>query len=655
MLRKAGLPLAVAALRLLAVPAGVVAGMVILAQPAAAHPTLVTTLPEAGYSITAPPEEIGLVFDERVTVHEISVEGQARGDVETSEPRVSEDGTRITVEPGSPLAEGRYTVYWEVAGIDGHDVSGTFGFGVGDVTAPTADPSVAQTPGLGPAAMLRWGLFVALALAFGGLVGDALARRRAGMARPDQALDTPRPWLLQGSLLGVVASFGLAVHSLGRGDILDGIVNGSPGDLIESSAGRLILVELAAFTVTAILAAAGPFRRVMALALMVVIVAEGLRSHVQTEAPPWGSATIMVHLAAVTIWVGALFHVVRTAWRWRRWAGQARALFVEYGLLALLLYGVVVTTGTTAAIIMLPALDSLWSTTYGQILLVKLALVAVVTGLALAARRRLRRPRAAPAVMRLTRVEWPALIAVLAASGLLSSAAPPVDATEGLAYPPPARGATVRLGTLAGHVTTGIVASEGQLELRLRLPEWDPKVGHDFDVSGTVTGPGGDEATLDLRPCGSGCFVSPARWGVGANTVELDVQAEGWTGDEATFEVPWPARDAQEIFDQMLDTMDDEPEFTFVESVSSDSTAPPGFRSDGMRTDGADFIDLQPYRSGVINAPTILNDDDDTTEIGFAISAESIYVRQTLAPDGRLLQETLVSPNHLIERTYSYE
>lgn len=637
--------------RLLLILVGGIAGVAIFASPAVAHPTLVATLPEAGYSVATPPEEIGLVFDERVTVHELTIEGQARGDIQTSELKVSGDGMRATVQPEAELPEGRYTVRWRATGVDGHDVDGTFGFGVGDAAAP-AQASTVETPGLATAAVLRWAMFAALAVALGGLVADAMVRRQVRQGGSGRQLIAPRPWILPACVAGAIATVGLAVQSMGGGSLTDGVASFSISKLLDGAAGRLIVVELGAFVVAAV-AARAPLRRVIAFALVVVIVADGMRSHLQTEAPPLGSITVIVHLGAVAIWVGALLHIARTAMRWWHVPGQARALFVMYAMVALGLFGIVVTTGTIAAILVLPTVDSLWTTSYGQVLLVKLALVTAASALALSARRRLRR-HSYPGTTRSVRIEWPTLVAVLAASAVLSSMAPPADPAQGLAYPPPTRGPNVRLGTLAGQITTGVIASEGQLEVRLRLPEWDPNADHDFDITGTVSGPDGESTTLELEPCGAGCFVSPARWGVGVNELELDVRASNWQGDAAEFDVPWPARDAQDLFDQMLATMTEQRDFIFVESATSDSTTPTPFVSDDLRTDGPEFVDLQPYRSGAINAPTVLSRDGNTVEIGFAISAESIYVRQTLDASGRIIDETLISPNHLLERTYTY-
>lgn len=634
------------------------AAVVVAAPPRAwAHPTLVSTMPEAGYSVSEPPAQVGVVFDEPVTVHFLVVEGQARGRIATTDPETSADGATVTVSPTRPLPDGRYTVRWKITAQDGDVVEGAFGFGVGNVAATTAvDPGSTSTEGLPAVTLLRWALFTGLAVALGGLVGERLVRDRVRRAAPERELPAPRPWLAAGSGFGLLAAVGLALHQVGGGDLMQGLADASVAALVDSDAGRLLAVEVVGFAAAG-LAALRPARPLVAAALLVVVAAEGQRSHLRDAAGAGGTVTIAVHLLAVAVWVGALVHVARTGLSWRRQAsGQVRALFVAYAFVALGLYVVVAATGTIAAILVLPSVDALVTTTYGRLLIVKLSLVAAASALAVAARRQLRRRPAAGSGSRfvpIARVEVVALVAVLWATALLTAVAPPVDASRGVALPPPVAGPTVRLGTLAGQVTAGIVASQTQLEVRLRTPEWDPAADPGYDIAGTVIGPGRQRTPLAFRPCGAGCFVSPARWRTGDNAVELSVAADEWRGGQARFTVPWPAQDGQPLLERVLAAMPSEPAVALTETVTSDTTqpTPPGGR---LQMTGAELIDKQPYRSGVVSAVTILGENGDETEIGFAISAESIYVQITLDPDGLILRERLVSPNHLIDRTYAY-
>lgn len=478
--------------------------LVAAAPPAEAHPTVLATEPPAGYAVAAAPAEVALRFDEQVSVGAkgLVVLGQARGVVATTQPEVLDGGRRVAARPLRPLPPGQYTVRWQVTGEDGDLVAGAFGFAVGAPGSGKVSPSSIGTAGQPAAAVLRWVLFAGLALALGGLAGHQLAQRAANAA----ATRAPavRPPVVTGCLLGLSAALGLAAHQLGGGSLLAGL-SGLGGqavpDLLAAPAGRLVVLEAAGFLLAGTAAAAG-VGWMSVLALLAVLVGEGARSHVSAAAGTWGSLTVAVHLAAAAIWVGALAHLVRVALRWRAAKEPVRGLFVDYAALAGWLYVLVVATGTvTALLLLLPAPSALLTTGYGRVLLVKLALVAAVSGLALAARARLRRGRGeASGDDRLVRLERLTLVAVLGVTAVLTSLAPPAR-TAAAALPPALAGPVVRLGTLAGQVTTGIAASEGQLEVRLAVPESDPDTEQAYALTGTLTDPGAQRDILAFTSC----------------------------------------------------------------------------------------------------------------------------------------------------------
>ncbi len=211
----------------------------------------------------------------------------------------------------------------------------------------------------------------------------------------------------------------------------------------------------------------------------------------------------------------------------------------------------------------------------------------------------------------------------------------------------------VRLGTLAGQITTGLVASEGAVIVRLRVPESAPTDRPDYHVEGRLLGPAGTRRPLELRPCGYGCFASPVSWRPGTNRVELTVDEADWRGESVSFQVPWPARERPELLDRALTRMKRQPSIEVTESVSSDTSRPPAFEGQ-LRLSGAEFIDLQPYRSGVVGTVVQLRRSAGKVEIAFAIPAQDYYFQLTVAPDGRILQSRMVSPGHLIHRTFRY-
>lgn len=627
------------------------------AAPAQAHPTLLETLPKAGFSYAESPVQIGLVFDEAVDVQRLTVRGQARGPIATSSPSLSTDRTTATVTPVEPLPDGNYTALWQVTAKDGDIVDGTFTFGIGVKAAATVGGAAGTTDtvGLALVTVLRWMLFGGIALSLGGLAGDAIVRDRVLRARRqvNQDLAAPRPWVLGGSILGLVSVAGLFLVQAGSGDLLDGVRNLSVTSIASSQADLLLAVEFAGFSLST-LAAFRSARRMALAGLIVVIGVEARRSHLEAESAWIGSVAIGVHLAVAALWVGVLAHLMRAAARWRGSRRQVVALFRRYAKFALAGYLVVVGTGTLAAILVLPSWDALTSTTYGRVLLIKLGTVALASALAVAARRGLRRPISTFRWkgLRLVRFEIAGLIGVLAASALLTTL-PPAPESTGSILPPPVAGPAVYLGDLAGQVSSGLIASEGQVQLRLHVPESSTDEVQVYRVRGRAQFADGKKMALTLKPCGTGCFTAPVAWSRRQTTVDLKVGAAGWQGGAVEFTVPWPPRDGDPTFQRMLDTMAQEPKVLLTEQVTSNTRRPEGMSS-RLRLSGIELLKAQPYRSGIVDGLVVLDSTRDRTEIGFALTAESIYVRMTLDRAGRIRTEKVSTPNHLISRTYAY-
>jgi copper transport protein len=267
--------------------------------------------------------------------------------------------------------------------------------------------------GLWLTAVLRWLLFTGLAVALGGVAGRGLARRHAG---PGPA-PLPGPWALRASLLGLLAGAGLAVQAR--------------HGLLATGAGVISVTELASFAVAAVLLR---LRRpgLSTLPLAVVAGAEGFRAHPERVVPVGGALLTWAHLVPAALWAGMLCYTVRAALAWRADPAAMRRLVGLYARAAGWLFAVTVLTGLTSALVLVP-IDSLLTTSYGRVLIIKAALVAVAAGLAVRGRRWLRQgaaarpgaaaPPAGPALA--TRLEAAALIVVLAVTALLTALTPP--------------------------------------------------------------------------------------------------------------------------------------------------------------------------------------------------------------------------------------
>ena len=102
------------------------------ASTAAAHAEIVSSAPPAGANLQAPPTEVTITFDDELDPdasgfivtdsHGMEV-GSGEVDLTVADRNVIKGAVTIT-DPGI------YTVTYAVAGLDGHQIEGTFSFGV---------------------------------------------------------------------------------------------------------------------------------------------------------------------------------------------------------------------------------------------------------------------------------------------------------------------------------------------------------------------------------------------------------------------------------------------------------------------------------------------------------------------------------------------
>jgi len=81
------------------------------------------------------------------------------------------------------------------------------------------------------------------------------------------------------------------------------------------------------------------------------------------------------HLSAACLWIGGLVQLAFVVWPLMPEA--RRAAFLAFSRLATVCVGVLLLAGVYLSILRLPHLDDLWTTGYGQVLLVKIALVSL--------------------------------------------------------------------------------------------------------------------------------------------------------------------------------------------------------------------------------------------------------------------------------------
>jgi copper transport protein len=621
--------------------AGVVAAVMLVgpgAGIALAHPTLLFTDPATQSAVASSPEAITLLFNEPVTIGERAVVlmDQSGREVPIGPASLAREGRFVTAAPTHPLPPGTYTVRWRVTGSDGDQVEQEFRFAVG-----VALPAAATTGGDAnqPAwleSALRWLLFGGLAVAVGGLI----AGRFTDSARVEQpTLPLIRSWAPAGLVIALVGALGLIAQRLTDARTVAAAWDGS--------AGVVLLVEAAGLLAALVMVNLGRW----ALApLAAVIAAEGVRSHAGTEFGVWGAVLTGAHLAAITIWVGTLFNSVRAVVIWRRVPAAVAWVLASYVRLALWTFLVVVATGVASALVLVP-LSQLVSTTYGKVLLIKLALVIGASVAAFAARRIRRDASRSQRLRGVMTAEATLLVIVLAVSAVLVSTPPPRGAALAAAPPPP-RGQVVPLGTLAGQIGVSLTASEGVLVVLLSTPRRGDYYSAEPDQQYNLSASLGDTA-LPLRGCGPGCFYTSAAWRTGDNVVTLRADATGWTGGTTGLIVPWPPQPGVADLAAAVAATRAARTITVYETVTSNtsSAAPEPNRLD---LDTGFFLAQEPFADGTAPIATRISPNDLPVRLALGYPAASINVQLTVDEHGRISEEILTDPKHLVTRRLVY-
>ena len=355
-----------------------------LALPASAfaHATLVHESPGFRQRLAQPPRTIVLRFDQTVSALPKAIVVLSRdGHNLAGASRVSGSG-RSLVASLPRLPRGPYTVRWEALSNDGHVVSGVYTFGVRYPAPLVTDAVGAQGP-TRTEHLVRWAYFLALALVVGGTGFRLLVVRGPLPARAER-----RFFWVTGIGAVAVLELGIVGFLLRAEDALQ-LPFGRflYGDLSPISGGTrfgvaFIAMELG-FALVAALLYLGWLTERRALLWPAFVLGLGFASglslsgHSAADAGhSWLSELAdWVHLGAATLWVGGLVQLVAVVWPG---APELRRIaFLRFSRLATVLVALLLSAGIYLSFLRLPSVHSLWTTGYGQVLLVKLSLVSL--------------------------------------------------------------------------------------------------------------------------------------------------------------------------------------------------------------------------------------------------------------------------------------
>ena len=401
-------------LRLLGIALGALfAGLVLAASPAAAHATLLSTDPADGSVLAQGPEAIRLVFDEPVRIEAGAV--QVVGPDGTRVTVTSrEDATAVVTTPVSALGDGTYVVDWQVVADDGHPLTGSFSFSVG---ASSPMPTVAHDRS--PPAATDATLGVVQAAGYVGLLLTVGLVWFAIRLEPGVRERLRDPVLALGSLTALAALVWVpSIAAYQSGSTTEAAWGRGAWSWARHSAE---LTEMGLMVVGLVLAVVGFLaerHRVAGVGGLVAVVGPAFFGHDRGLSVSWLMvAADAAHLVAGATWLGGLVGIL-LLWRHLSRADLGRTIRRVSSTAGIAL-AVIVVTGSLAAVRILGSVTAVVESSWGRLLLVKLALVAVVVGLGLRNRLRLDDPD-----LRAVLAEAALLIVVLGVTGFLTNADP---------------------------------------------------------------------------------------------------------------------------------------------------------------------------------------------------------------------------------------
>ncbi|MFD8838794.1 copper resistance CopC/CopD family protein [Streptomyces griseofuscus] len=377
------------------------------AAPASAHAALTGSDPAQGVVVQQPPARVSLTFSEKVAMNgdSLRVLDPKGKPVQTGAPD-NVRGTTYSVRLKGGLGKGTYTVTYEVVSADSHPVAGAYTFSIGAPSRTVVSGSGPTVGGGVVGGLYQVGRYVSYAgyiVLVGGAAFVLLCWRPGAGVRALQrlvvggwlALTAATLWLLL--LRGSYTTTGKVADVFDLG-LLGQVLETKPGAALVS---RLLLLAAAALFIAVLFGTyqrreEGAEKRDLTFGLGIggLVVAAGLATswamseHASVGLQPGIAMPVdVVHLLAVAAWLGGLTALLVALYRAPAGTPVEAAAVRRFSRLAFGSVVALVATGVYQSWRQLGSWSAFTDTRYGQLLLAKIALVAVMVGLASVSRR----------------------------------------------------------------------------------------------------------------------------------------------------------------------------------------------------------------------------------------------------------------------------
>jgi copper transport protein len=477
----------------------------------AAHALPQSAVPAEGSEVQTAPKTVEITFGETPDpkLSTITVVNSSGQNVDAG-PTVAVPGHPLELEvPLKTIGNGVYTVTWKtVSEVDGHLATGAYAFGVGESATSAnahAGKSVVSPPPSVLAVVGRWLFFIGV-MGIAGIASTCLLALR----------DIPR---FAGRMLGAAWVLG----ALGVAGIVEAereAAGVTLGSLFSTSLGTTAIERIAAIVATGIaviVASVAPLAMarlgvaVAGLGAAVAMWVDVAASHAGAQAPVVVNLVVQwAHILAGGVWIGGLLTLLLAI---HGQPSESKGLSVRrFSTIAGIAIVVVALTGTFRAVIEIGSIGQLFSTAFGILVLVKVALFVVLAALG-AVNRFGNVPRASGVLRGLRRVgstEVVIGVAVVLVAAALVNVAPPV-----------ASGASAATSQANQLVVTG---SDFATTVKVRLVVSPGTAGFNtftLEVTGYDSGAPVKASSVQLE------FTQPLRPQLGESTLTLKHTSPG--------------------------------------------------------------------------------------------------------------------------------
>ncbi|WP_043926051.1 copper resistance protein CopC [Bacillus haynesii] len=367
---------------------------ILLPKAAFAHAYIVNSTPAENQELKKAPAEIKIEFNEAIQkgFHSITVRNSSGERVDSGKTEIDPQNAKImTVKLKSKIKDDIYSAEWRAVSADGHPVSGTIPFSIGNIQGGLPKDQQNQASGL-PAAdtviervLLYTGfsLFIGAALfqlvwhrPENGWPGDK--RRRLKRIKNAALLLTGAAIIIQ-LPLQTKANAGVSWRGAFQPSLLQ-------ETLLNTTGGMLWLINIAIIALLVFCSnRKGLKSAILSLFLFAgLLFVKSLDGHAaSTSAGYMTTAMNFIHLNAASIWTGGLAMFV--LFFGKDWLKSDKSLIWEtirrFSPWALVSAGLLIFSGLFNSFFIVHTLDNLFGTAYGKALLVKSALVLLMIGL----------------------------------------------------------------------------------------------------------------------------------------------------------------------------------------------------------------------------------------------------------------------------------